>query len=81
MQYMTRIRKHGSLFVLRFMSQYYWMRPIANGLVRVDTDDPAMMGCDIRLEEQGNHVLSMVAISRKTGKSQIPLFRIGRNPN
>lgn len=49
-------------------TMFYWLRPIANGLLKVETDDPALKGCDIRLEEQGNHILSMVAISRMTGK-------------
>lgn len=50
-------------------TQHYWLKPIADGLLKVESDDPALRNCDITMQEQGLSVVLMVAISKVTGKT------------
>ena len=48
--------------------QHFWLRPLLDGVVQVETDDSSMNESDIRLSEKGAHILIMTGLSRRTGQ-------------
>ena len=42
------------------------MKPVADGILKAETDDVSLRNCDITLREQGMHILLVTAISKTT---------------
>ncbi|KAF0716543.1 Aste57867_2791 [Aphanomyces stellatus] len=49
-------------------TQYSWIKPAADGILKVETDDPSLRGSDITMQEVGLNILIITATSKRTGR-------------
>ncbi|ETV68521.1 hypothetical protein, variant 2 [Aphanomyces astaci] len=49
-------------------TQYCWIKPAADGILKVETDDPSLRGSDITMQEVGLNILIITATSKRTGR-------------
>ncbi|OQR96161.1 hypothetical protein ACHHYP_16950 [Achlya hypogyna] len=49
-------------------TQHSWIKPAADGILKVETDDPSLRGTDITMQECGANILIITATSKRTGR-------------
>ncbi|CAH0473731.1 unnamed protein product [Peronospora belbahrii] len=47
--------------------QHMWIKPVSDGILKVETDDPTLRGSDITMQELGTNVLIITATSKRSG--------------
>ncbi|CAK4073456.1 unnamed protein product [Aphanomyces euteiches] len=52
-------------------TQYSWIKPAADGILKLETDDPSLRGADITMQEVGLNILIITGTSKRTGR---PVF-------
>ncbi|EQC32853.1 hypothetical protein SDRG_09388 [Saprolegnia diclina VS20] len=49
-------------------TQHLWIKPAADGVLKLETDDPSLRGSDITMREVGANILIITATSKRTGR-------------
>ncbi|OQR99926.1 hypothetical protein THRCLA_06337 [Thraustotheca clavata] len=49
-------------------TQHSWIKPAADGILKLETDDPSLRGSDITMQECGTNLLIITATSKRTGR-------------
>uniref|UniRef100_K3W9Y8 Ubiquitin-like domain-containing protein n=1 Tax=Globisporangium ultimum (strain ATCC 200006 / CBS 805.95 / DAOM BR144) TaxID=431595 RepID=K3W9Y8_GLOUD len=49
-------------------TQHFWIKPVADGILKVETDDPSLRGSDITMQELGMNFLIITATSKRSGR-------------
>ncbi|DBA03749.1 TPA: hypothetical protein N0F65_004166 [Lagenidium giganteum] len=45
-----------------------WLKPVSDGILKIETDDSTLRGCDITMQEIGTNILIITATSKRTGR-------------
>ncbi|GMF10616.1 unnamed protein product [Phytophthora lilii] len=48
--------------------QHMWIKPVSDGIFKIETDDPTLRGSDITMQELGTNVIIITATSKRSGK-------------
>ncbi|CAI5731985.1 unnamed protein product [Hyaloperonospora brassicae] len=48
--------------------QHMWIKPVSDGILKIETDDPTLRGSDITMQELGTNVIIITAISKRSGR-------------
>ncbi|KAE8912680.1 hypothetical protein PF005_g3465 [Phytophthora fragariae] len=48
--------------------QHMWIRPVSDGILKIETDDPTLRGSDITMQELGTNVIIVTATSKRSGR-------------
>lgn len=48
-------------------THHMWLKPVADGILKIETDDPAYRGADITMQEIGTNLLILTATSKRSG--------------
>ncbi|KAJ0402896.1 hypothetical protein ATCC90586_000485 [Pythium insidiosum] len=49
-------------------TQHFWIKPVADGIFKIETDDPTLRNTDITMQELGLNVIIVTATSKRTGQ-------------
>ncbi|TMW60319.1 hypothetical protein Poli38472_000361 [Pythium oligandrum] len=49
-------------------TQHFWIKPVADGILKIETDDPTLRNSDITMQELGLNVIIITATSKRTGQ-------------
>ncbi|KAJ8523041.1 hypothetical protein ON010_g17625 [Phytophthora cinnamomi] len=47
--------------------QHMWIKPVSDGILKIETDDPTLRGSDITMQELGTNVIIITATSKRSG--------------
>lgn len=50
------------------LTQHFWIKPVADGILKVETDDPTLRGSDITMQELGTNFVIITATSKRSGE-------------
>lgn len=50
------------------LTQHFWIKPVADGILKVETDDPTLRGSDITMQELGTNFVTITATSKRSGR-------------
>lgn len=50
------------------LTQHFWIKPVADGILKVETDDPSLRGSDITMQELGTNFVIITATSKRSGE-------------
>ncbi|KAG6622671.1 Ubiquitin domain [Phytophthora cinnamomi] len=48
--------------------QHMWIKPVSDGILKIETDDPTLRGSDITMQELGTNVIIITATSKRSGR-------------
>ncbi|POM77202.1 Hypothetical protein PHPALM_5446 [Phytophthora palmivora] len=51
--------------------QHMWIKPVSDGILKIETDDPTLRGSDITMQELGTNVIIITATSKRSGRPLI----------
>ena len=58
-------------------TQHMWIKPVSDGILKIETDDPTLRGSDITMQELGTNVIIITATSKRSGGELLILFSVG----
>lgn len=47
---------------------HFWIKPVADGVLKIETDDSSLRHCDTTLQEIGNNIALITSTSKRTGR-------------
>ncbi|TYZ61540.1 hypothetical protein PybrP1_006864 [[Pythium] brassicae (nom. inval.)] len=50
------------------LTQHFWIKPVADGILKIESDDPTLRGADITMQELGTAFVAVTATSKRTGR-------------
>ncbi|GAB9463047.1 hypothetical protein Gpo141_00000523 [Globisporangium polare] len=53
------------------LTQHFWIKPVADGILKVETDDPTLRGSDITMQELGTNFVIITATSKRSGRPML----------
>jgi hypothetical protein len=53
--------------------QHMWIKPVSDGILKIETDDPSLRGADITMQELGTNVIITTATSKRSGTDDLAL--------
>ncbi|KAL0584754.1 hypothetical protein ABG067_005492 [Albugo candida] len=48
-------------------THHYWIKPVADSILKVESDDPSLRNCDVTMQELGTSILVVTAVSKISG--------------